>query len=270
MASIGWRNEELTNPIVDGIIKNKGAESMKQYQFLLFDADGTLLDFDRCEEKALRDTLLSFGIPDCQETLRSYHQINAALWERFNAGEIDRPYLLHRRFEQLCEQLGRQDDPALMNRYYMEQLSRHADLLEEAEEICNILYKKYKLYIITNGSSLTQHGRFAICPLTPLFQNIFISEDMGVKKPQKAYFDAVAAAIPGFDPQRPAPASHDFSPCGPWRKIPLRRTPPSRRFPHRYEVPPQRTTAAGPPAPAPPVHPPAERAGPPPGYFGWG
>ena len=95
------RNEELTNPIVDGIIKNKGAESMKQYQFLLFDADGTLLDFDRCEEKALRDTLLSFGIPDCQETLRSYHQINAALWERFNAGEIDRPYLLHRRFEQL-------------------------------------------------------------------------------------------------------------------------------------------------------------------------
>lgn len=197
-----WRNEELTNPIVDGIIKNKGAESMKQYQFLLFDADGTLLDFDRCEEKALRDTLLSFGIPDCQETLRSYHQINAALWERFNAGEIDRPYLLHRRFEQLCKQLGRQDDPALMNRYYMEQLSRHADLLEEAEEICNILYKKYKLYIITNGSSLTQHGRFAICPLTPLFQNIFISEDMGVKKPQKAYFDAVAAAIPGFDPQR--------------------------------------------------------------------
>ena len=40
--------------------------------------------------------------------------------------------------------------------------------------------------------------------------------------------------------------------------------------PHRYEVPPQRTTAAGPPAPAPPVHPPAERTGPPPGYSGWG
>ena len=35
---------------------------MKRYQFLLFDADGTLLDFDRCEEKALRDTLLFYGI----------------------------------------------------------------------------------------------------------------------------------------------------------------------------------------------------------------
>ncbi len=137
-----WRNEELTNPYRRWDNQKQGGRIHEAISiFLLFDADGTLLDFDRCEEKALRDTLLSFGIPDCQETLRSYHQINAALWERFNAGEIDRPYLLHRRFEQLCEQLGRQDDPALMNRYYMEQLSRHADLLEEAEEICNILYK---------------------------------------------------------------------------------------------------------------------------------
>ena len=89
-----------------------------------------------------------------------------------------------------------------MNRYYMEQLSQHADLLEESAEICNILHKKYKLYIITNGASLTQHGRFRVCPLTPLFENIFVSEDMGVQKPQKAYFDAVAAAIPGFDSQQ--------------------------------------------------------------------
>ena len=120
---------------------------MKRYQFLLFDADGTLLDFDRCEEKALRDTLLFYGISDCGETIACYHQINAALWERFNCGEIDRPYLLRRRFEQLCEQLGCSEDPERMNRYYMEQLSQHADLLEESAEICNILHKKYKLYI---------------------------------------------------------------------------------------------------------------------------
>ena len=113
---------------------------MKRYQFLLFDADGTLLDFDRCEEKALRDTLLFYGISDCSETIACYHQINAALWERFNCGEIDRPYLLRRRYEQLCEQLGCSEDPERMNRYYMEQLSQHADLLEESAEICNILH----------------------------------------------------------------------------------------------------------------------------------
>ncbi|MDD3192888.1 MAG: YjjG family noncanonical pyrimidine nucleotidase [Oscillospiraceae bacterium] len=175
---------------------------MKAYQFLLFDADGTLLDFDRCEEKALRNTLTRYRIDDGEKTIHLYHQINADLWERFNLGEIDRAYLLHRRFGQLCEQLNRQEDPAQMNRDYMEQLSRHADLLEESAEICNILCQKYKLYIITNGASLTQHGRFAVCPLTPLFEDIFISEDMGVQKPQKAYFDAVAAAIPGFDPDR--------------------------------------------------------------------
>ncbi len=172
---------------------------MKTYRYLLFDADGTLLDFDLCEKKALEQTLAHYQIPGGDQVLSRYHQINAALWEQFNHGQISRPQLLRRRFAQLCQALELQEDPEQMNRFYMQQLSRHADLLEESEEICNILYKKYDLYIITNGASLTQHGRFSVCPLTPLFRGIFISEDMGIQKPQKAYFDAVAAAIPGFD-----------------------------------------------------------------------
>lgn len=174
---------------------------MQSYRDLLFDADGTLLDFDLSEKKALEQTLVHYKIPGGKAVLTQYHQINAALWEQFNQGQISRPQLLYRRFEQLCIALGLQEDPEEMNRFYMGRLSEHADLLEDSAEICNILFKKYNLYIITNGASLTQHGRFSICPLTPLFRGIFISEDMGVQKPQKAYFDAVAAAIPGFDPR---------------------------------------------------------------------
>lgn len=175
---------------------------MKSYHFLLFDADGTLLDFDLCEKKALKETLFFYGIPDNEETLHQYHQINAALWEEFNRGQISRPQLLYRRFAQLCHTLNVEKKPEEMNRFYMERLSGHADLLEESAEVCNVLSKKYSLYIITNGASLTQRGRFSICPLTPLFQGIFISEDMGVQKPQKEYFNAVAAAIPGFAPKQ--------------------------------------------------------------------
>lgn len=175
---------------------------MKTYEFLLFDADGTLLDFDRCEEKALRDTMAHYRLDATPENILAYHQINAALWERFNRGEIDRPFLLVDRFAQFCKKMGLSDDPAQMNRFYMGRLSQHADLLEESWEICNLLKEKYKLYIITNGASLTQHGRFAICPLTPLFSDLFISEDMGAQKPQKAYFDLVAQSIPGFDPEK--------------------------------------------------------------------
>ena len=175
---------------------------MKHYEFLLFDADGTLLDFDLCEEKALRDTLAHYEMDGSDETVHAYHKFNADLWERFNHGEIDRAFLLIDRFRQLIAYLGRQDDPAAVNRFYMEQLSCHADLLEESWEICNILKEKYKMYIITNGASFTQHGRFAVCPLTPLFEKIFISEDMGVQKPHKDYFDAVAADIEGFDPEK--------------------------------------------------------------------
>ena len=57
---------------------------MKQYEFLLFDADGTLLNFDLCEEKALRDTLAHYQMDGSDETVHAYHKFNADLWERFN------------------------------------------------------------------------------------------------------------------------------------------------------------------------------------------
>ena len=38
-----------------------------KYKTLLFDADGTLLDFERAEYEALSDVLAEFGIPDTKE-----------------------------------------------------------------------------------------------------------------------------------------------------------------------------------------------------------
>ncbi len=175
---------------------------MKDYTFLLFDADGTLLNFDLCEEKALKDTLKQYGVSAEEEVVGLYHRINASLWERFNKGELIHSQLQNLRFEKLCQALGLKADSAEMNRRYMEQLRKHADLMEESLEVCNILYKKYKLYIITNGFHYTQEGRFSICPLTPLFQKIFISEDIGAQKPDKAFFDKVSSSIEGFDSRR--------------------------------------------------------------------
>ena len=40
------------------------------------------------------------------------------------------------------------------------------------------------------------------CSFRSCFADLFVSEDLGCQKPQKEYFDAVAARIPGFDPAR--------------------------------------------------------------------
>lgn len=175
---------------------------MKTYDFLLFDADGTLLDFDRSESLAIQETAAHFCPEKTNAAEERYHRINAALWERFNKGEITRSELLLSRFSQLCEALALQADPAEMNRYYMRCLATHADLLPGAEEVLRDLSSRYKMYIITNGASYTQRGRFEKSPITPLFKQLFISEEMGVQKPQKEFFSAVAAAIPGFSNDR--------------------------------------------------------------------
>lgn len=175
---------------------------MQHYRFLLFDADGTLFDFDRCEEEALKAALGAFSCPAGPEAVQLYHEINAGLWEQFNKGEIDRGALLGRRFVLLCDKLSLPADPDALNREYMNQLSHRAYLLDGAEAVLRTLAVRYRLFIITNGATFTQRGRFAASSITPLFEKIFISEEMGVQKPQKAFFDAVAKDISGFSPDK--------------------------------------------------------------------
>ena len=45
------------------------------YDLVLFDIDGTLLDFDMTEKIALEDTCREYGFPYNEEMLNVYHQI---------------------------------------------------------------------------------------------------------------------------------------------------------------------------------------------------
>ena len=46
------------------------------YDLILFDIDGTLLDFDMTEKVALEDTCAEYGFPCTEEMLERYHHIN--------------------------------------------------------------------------------------------------------------------------------------------------------------------------------------------------
>ena len=49
--------------------------------------------------------------------------------------------------------------------------------------------------IITNGIAKTQHGRFDRTNTNKYFDHIFISEEIGYQKPDKAFFDFVLNKI---------------------------------------------------------------------------
>jgi 2-haloacid dehalogenase len=88
-----------------------------------------------------------------------------------------------------------------MPRDYEATLGKQTHLLEAALELIRDLHGKCRLYIVVNGITAVQKSRFGACRLAPYFDQCFISEQMGCAKPEKRFFDSVAAAIPDFDPK---------------------------------------------------------------------
>ena len=66
----------------------------------------------------------------------------------------------------------------------------------------DVLHKKYRLFLASNGTASVQKGRMTSANLYRFFEKVFVSQEIGHNKPAKAYFDACFAQIPGFDPAR--------------------------------------------------------------------
>ena len=58
---------------------------MKKYGVLLFDVDGTLLDFDRAEEMGIEGLLEHYGVPVTAENKEKYHHLNKATGSAWSA-----------------------------------------------------------------------------------------------------------------------------------------------------------------------------------------
>ena len=155
-----------------------------RYQYLLIDNDNTLMDFNAAEAKALVDVLRAHGLPTDDETIRTYHEINDAQWKALERGETTQPVLKVERFRQLLAHLNRTDvDAPAIAAEYAVGLGNHADLLPGAAEFIQALHGKLKIALVSNGVSAIQRSRLSKCPLTPLFDAIVISEEVGVAKP---------------------------------------------------------------------------------------
>lgn len=175
---------------------------MKRYDTVLFDADNTLFDFLKSERGALIDALRHFGVEPDENMIAAYSAINEATWKRLERGEITKEELREVRFVEFCRHFGLDLDVSALAALYLERLGTKGYLLDGALEVCTALSHSCRLYIITNGIAAVQHGRFDGSPLLSLFEGMFISDELGAEKPTRAYFDAVAAAIPDFDPAR--------------------------------------------------------------------
>lgn len=59
---------------------------MKKYEVLLFDVDGTLLNFDAAERDGIEGLLKHFEVPVTEENIHKYHVTNKRYWEMLERG----------------------------------------------------------------------------------------------------------------------------------------------------------------------------------------
>ena len=169
------------------------------FEFLFLDLDDTILDFQKAEHVALSKTLRGFGLEPTETVLKRYNLINKAHWEALERKELTREQVLLGRFQVLFEEMGISAEPVKVARAYEHNLSIGHWFLPGAEEAVARLSRKYKLYLASNGTASVQKGRMTSANLYRFFENVFVSQEIGVNKPAVEYFEKCFAQIPGFD-----------------------------------------------------------------------
>ena len=167
----------------------------KKYDIILFDADRTLYDFDKSEETALRLLLESLGFELTESTYSLYKKINSELWAEFERGERKNSTIAPTRFTRFFQALDLPFDPEKAADDYFDLLSRQQFLIFGAYGLCEKLYGKVDMYIVTNGVEKVQTRRFQDSRLAPFFKGVFISEALGAAKPSHEFYDRVLEKI---------------------------------------------------------------------------
>ena len=163
-------------------------------KYLLFDADGTLYDFASSSRIALEKVMNKNSIAYNDNTHKLYEIGNKWCWECYEKGTLTQEELKTKRFQLFFNKLGLHQDPFVAGEDYVSFLSKEGIMIPGAMELLEKLGNRPKS-IITNGIAKTQHGRFDRTDTKTYFDYIFISQEMGLQKPDKAFFDSVLKTI---------------------------------------------------------------------------
>ena len=168
---------------------------MSKYKVIFLDIDDTIFDFIECEKSAIKKTMLKYNITPTEELIREYSEINKGFWLKFERKQITKPELLRQRFETFFVPLGVTENPDEINKTYLNYLSEDVYFVEGAQDFLEKLHQEFKIYILTNGVTLTQKRRLNMSGILPLIDEVFISEEVGFQKPDTRFYEYVHQRI---------------------------------------------------------------------------
>lgn len=170
-------------------------------QTILWDVDETLLNFGAAQRAALNTLFSEFGLGLCTDAMAArYDAINHVFWQRLEQNEITKPQVLTGRFEQFFSEYG--IDPSVsvpFNDRYQLCLGDTIVYRDDCLQLLGFLKGKVKQYVVSNGTVIAQTKKLERSGIGRLMDGVFLSERLGVEKPNPAFFDQVFDAIGPID-----------------------------------------------------------------------
>ena len=179
---------------------------MENLKVIFIDIDNTLLDFDAYVRESLKSGMIHYGLGNYSEDVyRTFTRINNRLWQDLEKDIITFDHIKAERFNIIFKELGISFDGPTFEDYFREFLNESAIPVDGAYDLLRSLHGKYIICAASNGPGFQQRHRLDIAGMTKYFDHIFVSEDLGVSKPTKEFFDKCLEVINNSADSGPIP-----------------------------------------------------------------
>lgn len=158
-------------------------------KIILIDLDNTLIDFNECARHSIINAFSELGFTYTDKVFETFITENVKIWKRLEKGEITKPQLRADRWNIILKKLGIDFDGTVLEEMFENGVAKGAYAVDGAYELLDYLKDKYKLYIVSNGFRFVQESRLKIGNFEKYFCDVFVSEDIGIPKPAKEFFD---------------------------------------------------------------------------------
>jgi putative hydrolase of the HAD superfamily len=169
--------------------------TIKNIKHIFFDLDNTLWDFKKNSREVLLHLFeehqieknLSVGF---NEFIDIYENQNAQLWEKYHSQKITKEELRIQRFNNTFLHFGAYEEELSQawSEKYITLSPYKTHLIEGTLDVLNYLKKNYQLHLITNGFKEVQYIKLHETGLKPHFNQIIISEEHELSKPDIKLF----------------------------------------------------------------------------------
>ncbi len=171
---------------------------MKKYKVILWDIDDTLLDFKKSEKQGIETCFKNRGLYIDDGIAKRYSEINEEHWKRLEKGELTKLEVQRGRFVQLFNELGVNAgiDIEEMRLEYENLLGDIWFYKEDSDKVLKKVEELgYAQYAITNGTKKVQDKKLTNSGLEKFFEQVFISDVIGVQKPGAGFFEYVLKSL---------------------------------------------------------------------------